>query len=121
KCYGFGEFTFVMKGIGVFKNLRDPRIIWSGVEDSEILLKLNGHIINGLIDSGFIIENRQYKPHITLGRIKLLKNYNALKSVVLQYQDTLIQEVHATEVILYESILKQTGPVYKPIGIFKLL
>jgi len=121
KCYGFGEFNFIMKGTGVFKNLRDPRIIWTGIEDPEKLMKLNVHIINGLRDTGFIFEDRPFKPHITLGRIKLLKNYDALKSVILRYQDTFIQEVHVKEVILYESILKQTGPLYKPIGIYKLL
>ncbi|MCU0473517.1 MAG: RNA 2',3'-cyclic phosphodiesterase [Bacteroidales bacterium] len=120
KCSGFGEFTFNLKGTGVFKNFRDPRVIWTGIDHAEKLMKLNEHIINGLRGAGFIIEDRPFKPHITLGRIKLLKDFEALKSAVLRHQDTFIQEVHVTEVILYESILKFTGPVYKPIGIYKL-
>jgi 2'-5' RNA ligase len=32
-----------------------------------------------------------------------------------KYQDSEIQRIRVNEVILYESILLQSGPVYKPI------
>jgi 2'-5' RNA ligase len=120
KCTGFGEFGFNLSGTGVFKSFSDPRIIWIGTEHPEKVTDLNNLIITGLKDTGFKIEERQFRPHITLGRIKSIKDNEAFKSVVSRYQNTFFQEVPVTEVILFESILKPTGPVYKPIGRFRL-
>jgi len=120
KCKGFGRFELIIKGSGVFKNLNDPRVIWTGIEPSGKLIQLNDFIINGLKDSGTAIENRPFKPHLTLGRIKYLKNKALLKTLMDKYQNTEIQKVPVNEVILYESILLQSGPVYKPISKFEL-
>jgi len=35
KCSGSGKFELILKGLGVFRNLSDPRIIWTGIEHSE--------------------------------------------------------------------------------------
>jgi 2'-5' RNA ligase len=119
-CTGFGEFKFNLVGTGIFKNFNDPRVIWIGIERNEKLLQLNNLIMTGLKDAGFKLEDRPYRPHLTLGRIKFLRDNNALKKALEKYQDKPIQQVHVEEVILYESILKPTGPVYKPIGKFSL-
>lgn len=120
RCTGFGQFSFILKGSGVFKNYRDPRVIWIGVENNERLLKLNSDINLGLKDAGFTPEDRPFRPHITLGRIKSIRNTDTLRSSLGRYQDTFIQEVPVKEVILFESILKPTGPVYKITGEFSL-
>lgn len=120
KCTGFGEFGFNLSGAGVFRNFKDPKVIWIGIGNSGKLFQLNDLIITGLKDTGFKVEERQFNPHITLGRVKSIKDTEALKSAVDRYQNTFIQEVRVSEVILYESILKPTGPIYKPIGKFSL-
>ena len=48
KCEGSGKFELIIKGSGVFRNLDDPRIIWTGIEPSEKLIQLNAIIMNGL-------------------------------------------------------------------------
>jgi len=120
RCTGFGEFDFNLTGTGVFKDFRDPRVIWIGIQESGKLVELYTSIKAGLTDTGFKIEERPFRPHITIGRIKFLKNRETLKSFVEKYRDTNIQKVIVKEVILYESILKPGGPVYKPVGIFRL-
>jgi RNA 2',3'-cyclic 3'-phosphodiesterase len=120
ECSGFGEFTFTLKGAGLFRSFRDPRVIWIGIENPEMLLRLNDKILTGLRDTGFRIVERPFKPHITLGRIKLLKSPEILKLFLEKYGEAEIQEVNVREVILYESILKPAGPIYKPIGRFIL-
>lgn len=120
-CAGFKEFSFNLKGTGVFKSLNDPRVIWIGIEQSDELMKLNQVVVNGLRNNGFILEDRSFKPHLTLGRIKYLKDIETLRHLLDKYKDTLILKIDVSEVILFESILKQTGPVYNPICRFHLI
>jgi RNA 2',3'-cyclic 3'-phosphodiesterase len=120
KCDGFGKFEILIKGTGVFKSFNDPRIIWSGIEPSEKLSHLNGLIRSGLTELGIRMEERPFNPHLTLGRIKFLKPGNYLKEVIGKFRETEIQKVPVNEVILYESNLLVSGPVYRPIGKYML-
>jgi 2'-5' RNA ligase len=120
QCRGSGVFSFNLSGTGVFRNYRDPKVIWAGIEECRSLARLNNLISTALSDAGFKLEERPFKPHITLGRIKSLKDVKALESAVARYSSTFFQEVAVNEVILFESILKPTGPVYKPLGRFLL-
>jgi 2'-5' RNA ligase len=120
RCTGFGEFDFELAGTGVFKNYMDPRVIWTGIRSAGKLSILNNLISEGLKLNGFEIEDRVFRPHLTLGRLKSVRDTENLKSVLERYRDSQFQIVHVTEVILFESILKQTGPIYKSLGNFSL-
>lgn len=120
KCEGYGRFDLIIRGTGLFKNMNDPRIIWAGIEPSGKLLQLNALIINGLKNAGVLYEEHPFNPHLTLGRIKHLKDKSMLKKIIDMYQNTQIERVPVHEIILYESILLQSGPVYKPLSKFCL-
>lgn len=120
KCKGSGIFKLNLKGCGIFRSLNDPRIIWTGVEASDNLMALNDAIQNGLRQLGIKMEDRPYNPHLTLGRIKHLSDIITLNSLVEQYRNSEIQVVPVNEVILYESVLQQSGPIYKPLEKFSL-
>jgi 2'-5' RNA ligase len=120
KCEGFGKFELIIRGSGVFKNLNDPHAIWTGIDPSDKLVKLNDLIMNGLRSADVKMEGRPFKPHLTLGRIKYLKDKTVLKTLMDEFQNLEIQKVPVNEVILYESTLLQSGPVYKPLGKYKL-
>jgi 2'-5' RNA ligase len=120
KCSGFGEFDFIISGTGVYKSLREPKVIWAGIEYSERLISLNKMIVNGLLDTGFNLDERPFRPHITLGRIRSIKDHDTFRTIIEKNKETKIQKIHVDSVILFESILKPEGPVYNPIGKFKL-
>lgn len=120
RCSGFGEFEFNLAGTGIFKNFSDPRVIWAGIRSSERLSELYNIISSGLIESGFKNEDRAFKPHLTLGRIKSLEDTGKLKNVLERYRETEFQTVPVREVTLFESILTQKGPIYIPLGNFML-
>ncbi|MDP4222569.1 MAG: RNA 2',3'-cyclic phosphodiesterase, partial [Bacteroidota bacterium] len=107
-------------GAGVFRNYRDPRIIWTGIQSSDKLIKLNELITAGLRENGFETEEREFNPHLTLGRIKSIRDPEDLKKALESYSQTVFQTVKVNEIILFESILMQTGPLYKPLGVFNL-
>jgi len=110
------KFDFTIKGSGVFRNYRDPRVIWAGIEQSVDLESLYEKIKSGFDETGFITEERHFRPHLTLGRIKSIKDIDNLKAVIEKYSDLEIQKVNVEKVILYESILLPTGPLYKPVA-----
>jgi len=120
KCKGSGSFQLIIRGLGVFRNPGDPRIIWTGVELSEKLVRLNEAILDGLRGLNIKMEDRPFNPHLTIGRIKHLNNKETLRTLLGQYQDSEIQIIPVNEVILYESVLLQSGPVYKPLAKFSL-
>lgn len=119
-CTDVCEFSFNLQGTGVFRSYNDPRVFWCGIAHSQELINLNKQVMIGLADAGFRMEERYFKPHITLGRIKSIRDISRLKNAVDQFQSTLIQKVFVRDVILFESILKPSGPLYKPLGRFKL-
>lgn len=121
KCTGSGSFELLIKGLGLFRSINDPRIIWTGIKPSEKLVRLNELVIGGLKDLKIKFEDRPFKPHLTLGRIKHISDRELLRSLTVQYGNTEIQTVPVPEVILYESVLMATGPVYKPFAKYRLL
>jgi len=120
KCSGSGKFELILKGLGVFRNLSDPRIIWTGIEHSEKLMHLNNIIMGGLNDLDIKTEDRKFNPHLTIGRIKHLNDKESLNILIKRFENSEMQIVLVYEVILYESILFPTGAVYKPLAKFKL-
>ncbi|HKK41816.1 MAG TPA: RNA 2',3'-cyclic phosphodiesterase, partial [Bacteroidales bacterium] len=106
----------------IFRDIDDPRIVWIGMDMSDDLIKLNSMIITGLQETGFPVEKRSFSPHITIGRVR--RNSGGSKKMFSEflddYSNTVFQSVYVDRIILYESILLPSGPVYKPLHIFSL-
>lgn len=61
------RFRLSFMGFGKFKS-RGGDIHWAGVEKSEELFSLQKQLSAELEKEGFTLENREYSPHLTLGR-----------------------------------------------------
>jgi 2'-5' RNA ligase len=116
----FSSFEVVLKGLGVFKDFHKPRVLWAGIYDYEPLRQIKQYIDKEMLKLGFNPDAREFKPHLTLARIKWLEDKKKLKEMVLDYKDHYFQSVNINEIIFYESILRPEGPVYKPIEKFVL-
>lgn len=120
KCTGFGNFNFTLAGTGIFRNFRDPRIIWAGINPQEDLIRLRTLITECLNTAGLDFDGKPFVPHLTLGRLKTIRDIENLRRVLDTFRDTEFQNVGVNEVILFESILNQAGPTYKPLAGFPL-
>lgn len=60
-------FTLTVGGVGTFKR-NGGDIYWAGVKLSNELLSIYRQLYATLSADGFSLENREYKPHLTLGR-----------------------------------------------------
>jgi 2'-5' RNA ligase len=109
-----------MNGIGVFKSLNDPKVVFIEIEASDELKNLKTRIDQAIVPFGFKNDKREFKPHLTLGRIKFIQDKTNLKRVLenSKFQD--FGDIHVGEVLLYESILTPKGPIYKVLNRFAL-
>ncbi len=120
RCRDRARFEISLEGLGIFRNLHDPKILWAGMYQSEKLGTLQATVADGLKELGIAIEEKPFSPHLTVARIRHIKDKDKLKVLLLKYHDTAIQKIPVTEVILYESVLRQDGPEYKPLMVAKL-
>jgi 2'-5' RNA ligase len=102
-------------GLGLFRNMRDPRVLWIGLDIDPVLRKLKAELDRELKILGFQIERRDFRPHLTLARIKWMQNKEALKDLLDAYRDYFFQESTIRQLVYYESVLGRDGPTYKVI------
>ncbi len=118
-------------GLGLFRSIRDPRVIWIGMDPGPVLPELKTRIDRKLVQLGFTPEERKFRPHLTLGRIKSTgnhspeknspeknfpeKNSGMLEGLLGEYRNMRFQKNLIREVIYYESILRKEGAEYLPL------
>lgn len=67
----FEPFELEVGGIGIFPNLRRPRVLWAGCGgDMDSLQALQGSLENRLTKLGFAKEPRGFTPHLTIARLR---------------------------------------------------
>jgi 2'-5' RNA ligase len=62
-------FPLTVQKIGVFPNVRKPRVIWAGLKESKALIALWNTVENVMMELGYDSDERAYSAHLTLGRI----------------------------------------------------
>lgn len=80
ESYDGGYFSLEIKGLGTFKR-EGGDILWAGIEAGCQLFDLQLLLKKALTNLGFQMENRKYKPHLTLGRKVQLPNDTGIKSI----------------------------------------
>jgi 2'-5' RNA ligase len=63
-------FELRLGGFGAFPSIRNPRVIWLGVEASPQLRCLKQDLEWEFSPLGFTRETRAFQPHLTLGRAR---------------------------------------------------
>jgi 2'-5' RNA ligase len=103
------------QGLGAFPNLRRPRVVWVGLSGRG-LKELSDSIETTLMQLDFPPEDRDFTPHLTLGRVRSLRGWERVLSVVKEYEQTYFGESTINQIILYQSELRSEGAVYSPLG-----
>ncbi len=108
------------KGSGVFPGLRRPKVIWIGTEGHDELDLIKNEVDELAGRLGFPTDDRPFSPHLTLGRIKYLKNAQKLQEWLLQTRDVIFQETMINELCFTESVLTPDGPEYTILQKYRL-
>ncbi|MBL8203572.1 MAG: RNA 2',3'-cyclic phosphodiesterase [Blastocatellia bacterium] len=110
------SFVLGVKTTGVFPNLKQPKVLWASVAgELEKLQSLHRQLEANLHALGFAKEARAFNPHLTLGRVKSLKNVAAVTAKLLMAE---LPELSftASELIVMQSQLHPAGSIYTPLA-----
>ncbi len=106
-------FVIHLLGAGVFPGMKKPRVLWAGIrEGAEDLKKIQEDLDSRLEDLGFPISIRPFSPHITIGRIKDIRDPRWFAAQMEKHGDTEIGSMRAESIHLFESRLRPDGAVY---------
>ena len=112
----FSKFEIVVGGTGVFPRPSRAQVLWIGVDDpSGKLSALQESLENECASEGFEKEERAYRPHLTIARIRKPEGAKRLADAHLKMQFKLI-EVQLKELTLFRSELTSKGSKYTTIS-----
>jgi 2'-5' RNA ligase len=106
-------FTLKLRGTGVFPpGRRDPRVVWVGVEGDSSLKELQEAIESAMEKLGFAREKRDFRPHLTLGRVKFPSRLESLLADLEKHKETTFGEMQVRRVTFFRSTLRPSGAEY---------
>lgn len=110
-------FSFRLAGMGTFGSSRSPRVIWVGLDEGkETVGELAARVAKALAPLGYLPPERGFTPHLTLGRCRSGKNAAQLMAAVAALRDYRGPAVAARRVVLFQSELRPSGPIYRPLA-----
>jgi RNA 2',3'-cyclic 3'-phosphodiesterase len=114
-CNDVSSFELECSKIGVFPNISVPKIIWLGLNLPPEPGCLQKEININLENFGIEKENRDFSPHLTLGRVNSIlsgKEISFLKKKILESSSEVFTSFHIDKICLIKSELKPSGPIY---------
>ncbi len=107
-----GRWGVRMSGAGSFGPRKNPRVIWVGFEDSTMFDLLKGKLDRVLQACGIPPVEQPFRPHLTLGRIRSLKDLEGFYSSIGEIQEKFNQLVKFERLVFFRSEPGQAGPRY---------
>ncbi|VVB81747.1 RNA 2',3'-cyclic phosphodiesterase [uncultured archaeon] len=108
KTVQFKPFKAHLNGTGVFPNENYVRVVWIGIEPADVICELQKKI-----DDALGSKEKDFKPHITLARVKFSDKQFAEKIKKLKVEPVSFE---VKEFKLIESKLESEGPEYTDVA-----
>ena len=109
-------FSLTAAGVGCFPNIRQPRVVWVGLQEpSGALSKLHRAVEAQVAPLGFPTERRAFNPHLTLGRVQQYASRSDVRQIGEVVAASIVEppgEMQATAVSYIKSDLRPGGAVY---------
>ncbi|MHC4442304.1 MAG: RNA 2',3'-cyclic phosphodiesterase [Planctomycetota bacterium] len=113
----FERFEVTVAGTGCFPPGGAARIVWVGMPDPPpILLGCQRVCEDRYARLGFKKENRSFKPHLTVGRVKDFGASAQIRAAVEELKQFNAGSFIVEELVMFQSVLKPQGPVYTPLA-----
>lgn len=105
--------------VGAFPHWRRPRVVWLGMDGGEPLSRLADRVEEVALSAGFEADDRDFRPHLTLARVKGRRGVKRVVRAVRAWRSPEEPEI-VDEMILFESELRSDGALHVPIERFPL-
>jgi 2'-5' RNA ligase len=115
----FAPFNVQINGLGVFPDLRYPRVVWAGItEGADQLKSVFSQLEPRLRGLGFTPDPKGFSPHLTIARVKSGRNKAELAKFVTENADYDFGTIKAKCLRLKKSDLTPKGPIYSTLKEF---
>ena len=109
----FSPFTPEVAGISFFGSANAPHVIWAGIKGSEsTLTDIQKQLAGAVRALGFAVEEREFHPHLTLGRVRSRKKADELTSTLALAKNTNYGLIDVRRLLLMQSHLEHQGVRY---------
>lgn len=113
------SFELTVTGLGCFGDPDRPKNLWAGVRPMEELAGLQSMLRQRLAFSGFALEKRAFRPHITVARFS--KEPGSVRKLLQKYQPFDGGTFLVDRFALLESVIREQGSDYHIIERFSLV
>ena len=121
-CSSHRPFTLTCESLGAFPNIRRPRVLWAGLKGAlNEAAALQLEIAAATDNFGDTAEDRPFKPHLTLARLK-----EPDRRQITDLEHAISRGFHmdhpweVTELLLMQSHLSPNGSTYETLATFPL-
>ena len=112
----FSSFQIAVGETGVFPRPSRPQVLWIGVNDpSGQLASVQERFENECEAEGFAKENRAYRPHLTIARLRNPEGARRLADAHLEMRFEAI-DLKVRELVVFRSELSPKGSKYTKIS-----
>lgn len=117
---GAVRFDARVGGLGTFGG-RAPRVVWAGLGDDDGgFAELAARVAAAVEALGFAAEDRPFRPHLTLGRVRSRRGWGALAEALRTHADDDFGVTAVDRVALYRSQPTGDGSVYTVLRDYRL-
>ncbi|OPY17645.1 MAG: 2'-5'-RNA ligase [Syntrophus sp. PtaB.Bin075] len=113
----FAPLDLQVRQVGLFPDFRRPRVVWMGLEgDISALKALQQEVDEQLARYGFHREDRDFRAHLTLARIKSSRGLSGLDRVMKKSDGYEAGRFRAAGLTLFRSDLTPQGAIYSKLA-----
>ncbi|MCX6344063.1 MAG: RNA 2',3'-cyclic phosphodiesterase [Armatimonadetes bacterium] len=114
-------FDISFSGLGAFPNPSRARVIWVSIDEGkEQMRKLAEAVDAALAKVGYAKEEKAFKAHVTIGRVKDNKGLGGFARGIDKIDAKDFGRMRVTGIAVMQSELQKTGPVYSQMSESKL-
>ncbi|MEJ2696833.1 MAG: RNA 2',3'-cyclic phosphodiesterase [Candidatus Sulfobium sp.] len=112
KLSSYSPFYIKIGGVGCFPDMRRPRVVWVGIEESRELKELARDVDAVTLKFGYGAEERAFSPHLTIGRVRSQKGVSGMIKNLENFDTASFGSMEINKVTLMKSELRPAGAEY---------
>jgi 2'-5' RNA ligase len=109
---GIPPFAIRLEGMGAFPSISNIRVVWVGMKDCDGLGTIASRLEKSMEELGFVPENKEFVPHLTLARTRSGRNIANVQEIIRERAANDYGTYPIDRIRLKKSVLSPRGPTY---------